>query len=78
MRLSNGQMCEDRDGGAEGMGRESSSKAYLSFISTGVRERERGNIGQEKGYVSRSMEGWEDYFAVVLYTLGSTVSQLAS
>ena len=69
MRLSNGQLRDERDGGAEAMGRESSSKTYLSFTSTGVRERERGSIGREKGYVSRSMGGWEDDFVVVLYRL---------
>ena len=50
-------------GCAEAMeSRGNPSGACLSVVSTGVCRRERGTYVEEKGPVSRSMEGWEEDF----------------
>ena len=38
------RMREETDDGAEGMSQGSSSEASLSFVGTGVRQREKGSI----------------------------------
>lgn len=37
---------------------------FLPFVSTGVHERQRGTYVERKGYVSRSMEGYENFVVV--------------
>ena len=48
MRLSNSRARKETDAGAEVISRWSSSEPCLSFVSMGVRERERGNIGRKE------------------------------
>lgn len=54
------------------------SEACLSFISTGVYVRGRGNCVEENKPISRSIKGWEESFVVFIYTLVFAGSQLGS
>ena len=58
------------------MSRGSSSEACLSFVSTGVRERERGNIGRrERTCIAiDGRMGGRFCCKLVLYTPVSTIS----